>query len=137
MSLYDDSFRQEVVALRDEVFTDLQAAGLIMARWPVHLVTVTTTGADPAAGDPGTTTETLTELVPRPRVDMREQWRTRDGARVQVGDAALVISQGACTRAHLEAAAALDIAGDRYTLAPGELKDRPFSFEVVVARVRP
>lgn len=125
MSVYDDGFRAEMVALHDELLTDFQADGLVFAEHEVKLATVTAvTGANPDQGTPGTTTVAYAVIAPRPAVNLRAQWRSRDGIAVQVGDALVKVSR-VYSRAALTGAAWWTIDGERYTLVEGELREEP------------
>lgn len=124
MGAYNDDPRLEFLGLRDELVTDLQADGLIFAESLVRLAHVTRTGGDEAAGIPPNEAVAYTTITPRPEVDMRQQWRTRNGAAVVVGDGKLTITR-AITEAQLLGAAWIEIDGVKYTLVEGELKRDP------------
>ena len=132
---YDDAFRQEIVALKDEVIADLQADGIIFAEAAVSLVSIYWAGADPAAGIPGNKVETMTPISPRPRVDLREQWRQREGVAVRVGDALLRLTR-AVDEATLTGATEVDIDGIRYTLVEGGLNRKALMWEAILKRIR-
>lgn len=140
--LYDDSFRADMVGVIGEVLEDSQAAGVLFREKAVRLATVTVTGADPAAGEPGTETITYVALSPRPKVDARDQWRWRDGAQVRVGDAALKILKEGGTLAALLAASFIEVGGEtagtgtRYTLVAGQVKEAPFFLTVILSRLQ-
>jgi hypothetical protein len=136
MSAYSDDSRLEFLELRDELVTDLQADGLIFAESLVRLAFVTKTGGDDAAGVPAQEQTDWLVITPRPQVDMREQWRRRDGATVLVGDGKLVITR-AVTETQLRTAANIEIDGVAYSLVAGELKRDPGGLDwiVIVTRV--
>lgn len=140
--IYDDSFRSDMVGVIGEVLTDAQSAGILLREKAVRLAAVTRTGADPAAGEPGTETVTYTALSPRPKVDLRDQWRWRDGAQVRVGDAALKILKKPGALAALLAAPFIEIGGEtagtgtRYTLVAGQIKETPFFLTVILSRLQ-
>lgn len=131
----DDTFRQELVGILDEVTTELQEEGIIFAEHRVRFATVTRTGEDRAAGEPGTLTPAYTEPSPRPKVDKRTQWRTVDGAARVVGDALLKISRSVA-EATIRDAAWIEIDGEKYTLVAGYLKQTPLFWLAVVKRLQ-
>lgn len=136
MSAYSDGLRAEFLGLRDEIVGGLQGDGLIFSESLVRLAVVTRTGGDTAAGKPATEATAYTTIAPRPRVDLRQQWRWRDGAQVLLADGKLVITR-AITEAQIKGAAFIDIDGVPYTLVDGELKrhENGLDWVVLVARM--
>jgi hypothetical protein len=128
---YDDSFRQEMVGVMDEVFSGLQADGLVPREDAVRLAYVTRAGEDRAAGEPGAEDVEYTTIEPRPKVDPRAQWRVIDGATVLVGDALLKISRSVTEEA-LTTADWVEVGGEAFTLVAGRLKKGAFFWEAVV-----
>lgn len=121
MSAYSDDPRQEFLTMRDELVTSLQADGLIFAESLVRLAVVTRTGGDDTDGVPASESTVYTTITPRPEVDLRQQWRWRDGAQVLVGDGKLTVTR-AIDEDQLKGAAFVEIDGVAYTLVEGELK---------------
>ena len=132
MSGYTDDFRAEVAGIIAETQAGLQAEGLIFAEREVKVVTEVRTGGNPARGVPPTVASAELTLSPRPKVDLREQWR--DGQKV--ADGKLTSARAALPIGTLAGASYLLIDGERYTLAAGYVKRRPFVWEVLVTRAR-
>lgn len=129
-----------LAAIRDtvgDVWADVQAAGLMVgAERLVKLATANRTGASAARGKPGTAAPTYKVLSPRPLLDLRTQYRHRDGAAVKVGDAMMTVAHAACTRAELEAADWIDVDGERWSLAEGAIKDLVATREVIIRKAQ-
>lgn len=130
---YDDSFRQKMAGVRSGIVANLQAQGLIFAEHEVALVSVSRADGNDARGVPGAATTTTTVLAPRPKVDLRDQWRTRDGQSVKVGDAKLSIIRTSCTRGDIESADYVTVGNARYTIAKGLIKEEPFTWIVILS----
>lgn len=160
MSTYSDDFRQEMVDLKDELTDDLVSGGLIFREDAVMMATATFASADDALGEPGTSTVVYTEITPRPKFDKRDQWRTRGGAAVKVGDAVARVSRS-ITLSEIESASwfGLGVAGlgvedgtgfvlnedgsfilvdgyprETYTLVQGEVKRGALEWTIVLKR---
>lgn len=133
---YSDALRLSIQTLRANLFSSLQASGVIFAEREVKLATITTTNSDQSIGTPGTSTTTYVTLDPRPKVDLRDQWRSVGGAVTKVGDAMLSIEKGAVSRSSLEAADLIFIDGAAYTIAEGQIKETPMQFKVILRKAR-
>jgi hypothetical protein len=130
-----DDFRLEMLALQDEILTDLTADGLTMREYEVKLVTQATFAADPDSGALGTPAAPVSlTLTPRPKVDLARQVRNRGGVPQEVGQAVMEVSRGACSRDALVHATWVDVAGDRYKINQGELREEPLIFKVILQR---
>lgn len=130
---YDDTFRQDILAILDEVQTDLVADGLLMRESNVRLASTTYTGADQALGEPGTASTTYVTITPRPRVDLRDQYRNRDGQTVHVGVGKLIITKSVA-RDDILGASWVEVGGEKYTVREGDLKDFPLHWIAILQR---
>lgn len=140
---YNDAIRQSILAISDINQAAAEGAGLVFSEYDVRLATETTAGANAAKGQDGTTVTTYKLLDPRPRVDLRTQYRTIDGTPVRVGDALVECSRGAAVRTDFETAAWVEVNGDRYTVVNGPglpgglgITELPFTLKVLLARER-
>jgi hypothetical protein len=145
---YNDAFRQKLVAIKDGIFIKLQASGLQFREYAVKLAFVNEAAVDPLKGNAAAASSqsnaVYKTLVPRPKVDLRDQFKTIDEAPIKVGDGILSISRGACSREELESAAWLMVGDIKYTIVMagtrtvgvpyGGVKETPTYYEVILTR---
>lgn len=121
MSTYNPTPFDEFRALKDDLEIGLTADGLLNRESVVKTVVTTLTGKDDARGIPGTASDVKTEIVPRPKVELKTQIRWVDGVPLEIGDAKLTITRSV-PEATLTAASWFEIDGARFTRVDGGLQ---------------
>jgi hypothetical protein len=129
---FDPGLLEELQGVVGEVFTELQASGVLFAERAVAYVVETRAGGNPLTFEAPSVTSETTALEPRPTVDARDQWR----AGQRVGDAKLTIARAALTAEQLATIAYFLIDDVRYDLVGGWTKQEPMFWELVVRRAR-
>lgn len=135
MSTYSDATRLAILSIQDANAVAAEAVGIAFTENIVTLAVATMSSGDQLAGIPGTASVAYTTIAPRPTVDLRDQYRNRDGKTLHVGDALLTITR-TITRAQLLAASWVEIDSEKFTIVEGELRRRDLCWDVVVKRMQ-
>ena len=133
MSEFSDAFRLERVALKDGIVTELVTDWLLPREDVVSRVVASYSGADAALGVTGTQSIVTTEITPRPKLEIRDQWRSVNGVATKIGDVKATITR-TITSAQLTGASWFTIGSVRYTIVQGETKRGPYEWTVVLKR---
>lgn len=131
---YDDETRQDVVDDLAEAFADAIADGDLFFEKRVYLVKEEFTGANPDLYEPGTKTDVLTEIEPRPEVIIKDQFRTINGIAHRVGDAKIEIIRKNVQKSDLISSSYILVGQDKYTLVKGSILEEPFTIVAILKK---
>lgn len=122
---FNDRILNNLVNVADKVLKTTQKAGVLLyARHNVQIVKRLAPGKKPQYGFIGEPVDQKIQLDPQPSVDLRTQFRHRDGIVVTIGDAKLSNIPQTYTREELTQASHFLIDDQEYYYVGGSLKDQ-------------